>query len=129
MTTPHIKRQTDVVIVGSGPGGASVARHLARAGTKVLLLERGKDYRRKPYYGTYLGAAGLRRSAQLALHQRGPEHRQAADAGRGNIDVLRLLRAPAGVAEGHGTTSIWTDTSTRSVRSWKSRRYHPSTAG
>ena len=46
----------DVIVVGSGPGGAAAARDLARAGKKVLLLERGVDYRTAPYYGTYLGA-------------------------------------------------------------------------
>jgi choline dehydrogenase-like flavoprotein len=51
-----MKKQTDIVVVGSGPGGASVTRQLARAGKKVILLERGPDYRRRPYYGTYLGA-------------------------------------------------------------------------
>ena len=35
--------QADVIIVGSGPGGATTARGLARAGKKVLLLERGID--------------------------------------------------------------------------------------
>ncbi len=48
--------QVDVAVVGSGPGGATVARQLARAGAKVMLLERGRDYRRAPHYGTYLGA-------------------------------------------------------------------------
>ena len=53
---PHrVTKQAEAVVVGSGPGGATVARQLARAGKKVLLLERGKDYRRKAYYGTYLG--------------------------------------------------------------------------
>lgn len=46
----------DFIIVGSGPGGATVARGLARAGKRVLLLERGKDWRRSPLYGTYPGA-------------------------------------------------------------------------
>ncbi len=46
----------DVVIVGSGPGGATAARQLARAGQRVALLEMGRDYRREVYYGTHLGA-------------------------------------------------------------------------
>lgn len=31
----------DAIVVGTGPGGASVARELARAGARVLLLEQG----------------------------------------------------------------------------------------
>ena len=49
-------KHADVVIVGSGPGGATVARQLSRAGKRVVLLERGKDYRGWALYGTYLGA-------------------------------------------------------------------------
>lgn len=48
--------ETDVIVVGSGPGGATVARQLARQQHKVTLLERGADYRPRSYYGTYLGA-------------------------------------------------------------------------
>ncbi len=46
----------DTVVVGSGPGGASVARSLARAGRRVLILERGRDWRGSALYGTYPGA-------------------------------------------------------------------------
>jgi choline dehydrogenase-like flavoprotein len=48
--------RADFLIVGSGPGGATLARELARAGRDVLLLERGRDWRRHPLYGTYPGA-------------------------------------------------------------------------
>lgn len=50
-----IVREVDVVVVGSGPGGATVAREMARAGKKTLLLEGGHDWRRNPLFGTYPG--------------------------------------------------------------------------
>ncbi|MBN1472646.1 MAG: FAD-binding protein, partial [Syntrophaceae bacterium] len=43
----------DVIVVGSGPGGATVTREFARAGKRVLLLEKGKEHKN---LGTYLGA-------------------------------------------------------------------------
>ncbi len=46
--------QTDVVVVGSGPGGAGVVRDLTRAGKKVHVLEMGRDV---PPLGTAFGGA------------------------------------------------------------------------
>ncbi len=48
--------EADVIVVGSGPGGSTSARELARRGKKVILLERGIDERNRFYYGTYPGA-------------------------------------------------------------------------
>ena len=38
---PALAQSFDAIVVGSGPGGATVARELARRGWKVLILERG----------------------------------------------------------------------------------------
>lgn len=50
------QREYDAIVVGSGPGGAGVARDLSRAGHRVLILERGRDWRDHRLYGTYAGA-------------------------------------------------------------------------
>lgn len=44
------------VVVGTGPGGATLARELARAGDAPLVLERGRDWRASRLFGTYAGA-------------------------------------------------------------------------
>jgi choline dehydrogenase-like flavoprotein len=66
-----IKFSTDVVIVGSGPGGATVARELCKNGKKVLVLERGYDHRNRFYYGTYLGALGYSERMSLLFTEEG----------------------------------------------------------
>lgn len=38
---PDLRPSYDAIVAGSGPGGASVARELARGGARVLILEQG----------------------------------------------------------------------------------------
>ncbi len=62
---------SEIIVVGSGPGGATAARQLARGGKKVLVLERGADHRKKAYYGTYLGAMIYAERGGLLFSQEG----------------------------------------------------------
>jgi choline dehydrogenase-like flavoprotein len=50
-----MKREADVIVVGSGAAGASIARELARSGLDVLILERGRHHGR--FFGTHLAPA------------------------------------------------------------------------
>jgi len=53
----------DVLIIGGGIAGVSLADHLARAGADVLLVERGELNREAS--GTNAGSMHL----QIAIHQ------------------------------------------------------------
>ena len=60
----------DVVIIGSGAGGAPVAHTLARAGKRVLMLEKGPLFR--PQYQDPRGLSDFKRDELFAT---GPEKR------------------------------------------------------
>ncbi|MCX5757564.1 MAG: GMC family oxidoreductase [Candidatus Hydrogenedentes bacterium] len=67
----NAQMEADVIVVGSGPGGATLARALSKQGRRVLLLERGVDHRRAFYYGTYLGPLIYSDRASLLFTQEG----------------------------------------------------------
>ena len=49
--------EADVVVVGAGPGGSTVARELTRAGLRVVLVEKGG--RGRPVFLRSVAIAGL----------------------------------------------------------------------
>ncbi len=62
----------ETVVVGTGPGGATIARELARAGEDVLVLEKGRDHQFP--VGSILAYAtmyDIRRSREGVLVRRG----------------------------------------------------------
>src|SRR5277367_3062963 len=47
-TVNGMKNDYDVIIIGSGAGGGTLARHLAPSGKSILILERGGWLKREP---------------------------------------------------------------------------------
>ena len=68
-----MREKVDVVIVGSGAGGAVAARELARAGLSVLVLEEGGHYTPEEY-GALPPTQSIRRIATIATRQRDYAH-------------------------------------------------------
>ncbi|WP_051933717.1 FAD-dependent oxidoreductase [Massilia sp. BSC265] len=99
--TERCERPFDVIVVGTGPGGASTARELARAGAHVLILEQGSA---APLAGT------LGQMATMALPGRGTWlHRDASLLVSGTVlggsSALNFATAappPAAMFAAHG---------------------------
>jgi len=92
----------DAIIVGSGPGGGSVARDLTRYGKKVLILERG-DY--KPTTGGFgqMLTRGWMPGSQLPLTVKGqPILRGITTGGTTNFYTATAFPPPYDILESYG---------------------------
>src|SRR5262247_3515125 len=71
-SSPHrMQARYDVVVVGSGYGGAITASRLARAGRSVCVLERGREMAAGDFPSTMLAAA-RQLQVRTADRRRGP---------------------------------------------------------
>ena len=103
----------DVIIVGTGAGGGTLARHLAPSGKRILLLERGRlaavrapelgprRVRRQPLRlaGTWYDATASPSSRRPLLRRRRDELYGAA--------LYRLRRRTSGARHHDGISPAW----------------------
>ena len=64
--TPESSQDADVIVVGAGPAGATVAIYLARAGIDVLLLEK-TTFPREKVCGDGITPRGVRQLIDLGI--------------------------------------------------------------
>ena len=118
----------DVVVIGSGPGGAVTARECARRGLKVLVLEEGDRVEPgavQPYSVTQMRRMYRDHGLTVALGgRRSPTPRRAASVGAARSTRASTTgRTPRSSRSGqHASTSRRCPrrTSTRGTRSWRS---------
>ena len=64
----------DVIVIGSGAGGATVAATVAESGKRVILLEEGPGYQAREYSGNFSGMTSeiMRNGGATVIMGRGP---------------------------------------------------------
>src|SRR5580658_5955610 len=109
---------TDVLIIGAGPAGASVAVRLARLGWRVTLVEQA-SFPRQKVCGECLGPASLELLDELGVGPKvselaGPAIRQVAWMARDRRASTSFSRPKSDVSAERRATSI-ASTNTRGV--------------
>lgn len=93
----EIKNEYDVVVIGSGYGGSIAASRLSRAGRKVCLIERGKEFAKGDFPETELDSLG---EMQFDF----PHKKPISNLGMFDFRVNKEINALAGC--GLGGTSL-----------------------
>ena len=104
----------DVVVIGSGMGGATTALALARRGVDVLVLERGRAP--APRAGQLVATRGLRRAAVQAGRDLVRRPRPAVRARASTTSWAAAPRSTAPACRASGSTTSARSSTTRAPR-------------
>ena len=98
--TPVTTLQADVVIAGSGPGGATVARELSRKGKKVIICEAGKYHK---WFGYTASTMNILEAKGMTFSKEGNWVISAKTAGGGSVVYGGLaFKPPPWLTERYG---------------------------
>lgn len=103
--TKDRREETDVLVIGSGAGGATMAMRLAEAGKRVVLLERGG------YYTGLADPLDPGKPGRGELDQREDDMLARIDGGRGVVTTSDSnVNLTYGNCVGGATVHYWADT-------------------
>jgi choline dehydrogenase-like flavoprotein len=88
-----MKQEADVIVVGSGAAGATIARELSRSGMDVLLLEKGAYHHR--LLGTHVSAALMADRMGMRFSKEGLQCVRAITTGGSTLLTCGTFREPA----------------------------------
>jgi len=102
MSAPPSTFDADIIVAGTGPGGASVARELARAGARVLMLETGGAAPLAGTLGQMAGMAAVPGKGAFVHRDLSLLVRALTTGGTSTINFATAAPPPAAMFAAHG---------------------------
>jgi choline dehydrogenase-like flavoprotein len=96
------ERAVDAIVVGSGPGGATVARELTRGGQRVLILERGSGAPIRGTLGQFVSMVGMPGRSLLLTKELLAVVRGITTGGSSVFYYATAFDPPLAMLESHG---------------------------
>jgi menaquinone-9 beta-reductase len=113
---PQTTFDCDVTIVGAGPAGATAAYYLAKAGHRVILLDR-QTFPRDKVCGDLVGSTAIKELQALNITEQ-PEFKNAHVINKAAVYIDGKLAISSPMPKISGLTGVWREISRKTLDNW-----------